>query len=396
MIRVAFTLIGGKSWTGGYNYLLNLMRTLSEYRRKDVTPVLFFGEDVDQRELTAFTALKDVELVQTSAMNVSRKKRALLEALALGCDTAARDLFIKHKIDVVFEAAAFFGKKLGIPALAWMPDFQHRRLPHFFPLSAYWKREIGFRAQIAGGRAIMLSSDDARHDCETFYPTTRGRTHIVSFAMPAQPSLTESEISNIITQYKLPERYFFMPNQFCTHKNHVLVAEALVLLRNRGSDITIVASGQPMDPRNPDYFSNLTHRINAAGISEQFRILGLVPYAHLAPLMAGSVALLNPSLFEGWSTTVEEARAQGIPMLLSDLPVHREQAGNIANYFDRHSPEALAKALLSFPVLTKDERLQNALSATTKSPQRLRQFADDFIASIQAARILYHKALSGS
>ena len=48
--------------------------------------------------------------------------------------------------------------------------------------------------------------------------------------------------------------------------------------------------------------------------------------------MCASVALLNPSHFEGWSTTVEEARALGVPMLLSDLDVHLEQAQGIARF----------------------------------------------------------------
>jgi glycosyltransferase involved in cell wall biosynthesis len=46
--------------------------------------------------------------------------------------------------------------------------------------------------------------------------------------------------------------------------------------------------------------------------------------------MRASTALINPSLFEGWSTTVEEAKSTGTPMILSDLGVHREQAEGMA------------------------------------------------------------------
>jgi glycosyltransferase involved in cell wall biosynthesis len=65
-------------------------------------------------------------------------------------------------------------------------------------------------------------------------------------------------------------------------------------------------------------------------------------------MMIGANALLNPSRFEGWSTTVEEAKAVGTPMLLSDIPVHREQAPN-ARFFGTEDAAALADAIEASP-----------------------------------------------
>ena len=87
-----------------------------------------------------------------------------LEALALGLDRAAVAEFRKKNIDVVFEAARFFGWRMPYPAVAWFTDFQHRRLPQLFSTAARWRREIGFRMQIASGRTIMLSSESALRD----------------------------------------------------------------------------------------------------------------------------------------------------------------------------------------------------------------------------------------
>jgi hypothetical protein len=60
--------------------------------------------------------------------------------------------------------------------------------------------------------------------------------------------------------------------------------------------------------------------------------------------MRGSIALINPSEFGGWSTTVEEAKAYGVPMLLSDLDVHREQAST-AQFFSVSDDLRLADLL---------------------------------------------------
>ena len=379
MIRVAFTLIGGKDWTGGYNYLLNLLNVLGQYQRDYLNSILFMGEALADEDVDPFAAIPGLERVRTPLLNASSRTPALVQAILLGRDFHLQRLFQAHRINVIFESAQFFGWRLGIPAIAWIPDFQHKELPHLFSRSAWWKREIGFRAQVMGGRTIMLSSEGARRTCELHYPSTRGRTRTVHFAVPPGPNISYSEARGIADSYRLPEQFFFMPNQFWQHKNHGLVLDALAILRQRGRQIVIVASGMQTDPRNPHYFPAFRGRIERLGLQEMFRLLGMIPYSHLAPLMRASIAMLNPSLFEGWSTTVEEARATGTPMLLSDLDVHREQMGEEAIYFDRHSASSLADALYAFVPMSELRRELRFDLAREAAFWRAREFAEDFV-----------------
>lgn len=382
MIRLAFTLIGGRNWTGGYNYLLNLVRALATHRPDVITPVLFFGEDTTPSDAAPFEGIAGTEVVRDAAFDESRRTNSLARAMLLGHDAAIQRAFAHAQIDVVFENAQFNGWRVPHATIAWIPDFQHRYLPHLFGRIAWWKRELGFRAQVAAGRSIMLSSESARRDCERFYPATAGRTHVVRFAVPMHRSVCMADARAVADRYGLPDHYVFMPNQFWQHKNHVLVLEALARLRDRGrEDLVVVASGKTLDPRMPGHFAALQGRIATLRLERQFRILGMVPYEDLAALMRASDALLNPSLFEGWSTTVEEARAAGVPMLLSDLDVHREQAGGIARFFERNSADALADALAATsPAPSVDDE---ALAGAAHT--RMRAFADAFVALVQAA-----------
>ena len=61
--------------------------------------------------------------------------------------------------------------------------------------------------------------------------------------------------------------------------------------------------------------------------------------------MRASIAVINPSLIEGWSTTVEEAKSLGVPLILSDIPVHREQNQEVM-FFDPRSARSLAETML--------------------------------------------------
>jgi glycosyltransferase involved in cell wall biosynthesis len=378
-MRIGFTLVGGSKWTGGRNYLLNLLAVMERYGDRSVICVLFVGTDVSEAELSPFTAISNVEVVKADCFNSGPHRHvALAKALLVGRDNEAVLVFKHKRIDVLFEAAQFYGWRLGIPSIAWMPDFQHRKLPHLFPRGVWLKREIGFRAQILGGRTIMLSSEDARLDCERLYPATLNRTSTVSFATLPTPPISFEDARNIADHYHLGQTFFFLPNQFWSHKNHRLVIEALAILRQRGQSITVVASGNQLDPRAPRHFQDLVDRVIELGLKDNFRILGLIPYEHIPALMRCCDALINPSLFEGWSTVVEEARLLGTPMILSDLGVHKEQMGEKAIYFDRYSPESLADCLEQFVPQTEENRRKALDQAQLDGEIRAKDFADAF------------------
>jgi glycosyltransferase involved in cell wall biosynthesis len=344
-MRVGFTLFGGNHWTGGRNYLLNLFRVLRTHEQVGVQPVLFVGEDLPAQDMEPFLALLGKDLIRADSVTAGQGTARSIGALLAGRASDVAREFAGHGIDLVFEASQFYGWRFALPCLTWIPDFQHRHLPQMFSRAYWWRRDLGYRIQVGAGRTIMLSSEDARRDCETFYPTTRGRTVVVPFAVPP-PSIPQGLLAESLRRHALPDDFLFMPNQFWKHKNHSIVIEALALLGSRGRNIVIAASGNPADVRHARHFDQLRDRVRTIGLEAQFRFLGMLPYGEVLALMAGCRAMVNPSLFEGWSTTVEEGKALGVPLVLSNLAVHREQAGESAVYFDPSSPESVAKALL--------------------------------------------------
>ena len=61
--------------------------------------------------------------------------------------------------------------------------------------------------------------------------------------------------------------------------------------------------------------------------------------------MRRSLAVIQPSLFEGWSTVVEDARVLGKILIISDFAVHVEQNPPRAMFFAKDSAEDLAQKL---------------------------------------------------
>src|SRR5437773_419653 len=191
MIRTAFTLPDRHRSTGGYQYFINLFRALHKYGGGKVRPVVFVGEEV---EAAALAPIEDgaAEIVRSADFSVSKTRSRLANALLSGNDRRAAGTYRKHAIEVVFESARYHGWRFPFPTIAWLPDFQHRCLPGMFSRGAWLQREIGFRAQIATARMVMLSSESSRADCERFYAGSRGRIRVVPFAaeLPPEARLT--------------------------------------------------------------------------------------------------------------------------------------------------------------------------------------------------------------
>lgn len=376
-LRLAFTHIPRSVWAGGYNYLNNLFAALDTHQHGKFAPVVFADSHAVPQELADLAQIPAVEVVQSSAFD--RTSRHLAEAVFFGLDGDASREFSKSRIDVVIETARFFGWRLPQPSVGWFPDLQHRRLPHFFPLSARLRRELGFRMQILSGRTIMLSSEDARRDCNEMFPSLQERARVVRFATRPSAAALSAEPQQVIAQYGLPPCFFYLPNQFWRHKNHQVVIDALDTLATRGVEIVVAASGSTENPHDGNYFPDLMKEVERRGLQKNFRYLGMIPLTHVYALLRGCTALLNPSTFEGWSTTVEEAKSFGVPMMLSDIGVHREQTMGTAHYFGLNDATALADHLAASAAAFTPFAPRNLMPDVD---QRVAQFAADFADTI--------------
>jgi glycosyltransferase involved in cell wall biosynthesis len=294
--------------------------------------------------------------------------------------------------DVVFQHSVWYGLRFRVPSAAWIADFQHRRCPEMFSARDRLVRDIGYRMLSHSADALVLSSADALNDCTRFYPHAAGRCHALQFvprmgALPPASSLRE-----LLSRYGLPQKFLFLPNQLWLHKNHLAVIAALETLAGAGTCPTVVACGNPEDYRHPDHPQRVIAAAASPSLRNAFRFLGMIPRADLTGLMRLSAAVINPSFSEGWSTTVEESKALGVPMLLSDIPVHREQAGDRARYFDPRSPESIASAMrCEWPGLEAGPHPEREAAALASHGHARIAFADLF-ASIAARAVASSRA----
>ena len=99
------------------------------------------------------------------------------------------------------------------------------------------------------------------------------------------------------------------------------------------------------------------------GIRDEVVELGTVPYPQLHHLYRACDIYVTPAYTETFAHPLVEAMASGLPIVASDLAVHREVARDAALYFDCFSPERLAEAVYR---LAASDELRARLSFSGK------------------------------
>ncbi len=230
---------------------------------------------------------------------------------------------------------------------SWIPDVQHLHLPEHFSEDERERRSAAFRRCLAVSDRVVVTSATVRDDLARLAPAHAAKCVVLHPASAFPAAAYQVEPREVVTAYRLPEKFFYLPNHFWTHKNHAVVLEAVRILRDRGDRVVVVMTGIAADFRAPLHASEFFRKVAELGLREQLLYLGVVPRRHVVLLMRQCIAVLNPSLFEGWGYSVAEAAALGKRVIISDIPIHREQDPPDATYVPPDDPSALASALAS-------------------------------------------------
>jgi glycosyltransferase involved in cell wall biosynthesis len=333
MKHLGLIAIGGPGWMGGANYVRHLAAAVRA-AAPDVRVSFVCGSVLAQD-------WRDAE------PRVEVAVRPSLVAKVLGRGTPLRAMLARAEIEFAYPitydneynlGVRFpIGEQLGAAQWAgWVPDFQHRFLPELFPPDEIRRRDTNIAQLAAEAPRVVFSSESAAADFRAFYPEHAAKSMVLTFAT------TPFALPGEIGADDAPPRFFLVCNQFWKHKNHLLVFEALHILRTRGIRPLVLCTGQLDDYRDRAFADAIHAALARDGLGEQVMLLGLIPRTRQIALMRRAIAIVQPSLFEGWSTVVEDARVLGRPCLLSDLAVHREQDPPGARFFAPRSAEALA------------------------------------------------------
>ena len=356
------------SWMGGIIYILNLIKTLDFLDDNEKPEIILFYKP-DLKEFATQINYPYFKAIEWSFPGVYK---GFIKSWLTGKNFFIKDIVRQYDLDGVFPLHNYpVRTKTKTKLVSWYADIQHKHYPEFFSRRKILERDLRIKFILKNSDHLVLSSNAVANDFKRFFNIRNGiNIHIFHFVSVID-NFNKHDIEDLRKKYKIPEKYFIISNQFHKHKNHRVLLKALVRLNKMGSKVHLVMTGRFPEASHSPYMQELHSLINQNNLGSQISLLGIIPRDEQLFLMKHSQAVIQPSLFEGWSTVIEDAKSLQTPVIASSLPVNIEQLGSDGNYFDPHDYKKLADILKKFPDRNPDnvyyDEYSRRISAAAKS-----------------------------
>jgi glycosyltransferase involved in cell wall biosynthesis len=231
------------------------------------------------------------------------------------------------------------------------------------------KLPIGERFSAFLRRNLMLLS--ARHSIATIFPSKIA----LQAALDYDPNIATTSFVNYLgvgNRFTVTnkQRFWRQGGQlqllyvsvFYPHKDPVTLAEATRLLNNKGLKTKTLIT---MESSDFDPWPSSNHELMELQ-SERYAdcvSIGRIEHHQLTKALRSYDAFVFPSMAETFGFPMVEAMRSGIPLIVSDIPIHHEICGDTALYFELSNPKDLAKRIME---LDENPGLRESLTLRAK------------------------------
>jgi glycosyltransferase involved in cell wall biosynthesis len=268
-----------------------------------------------------------------------------------------RRLVARERPDVLFSSANF--AMLACPC----PQALLVRIPIYFSReyrelvlpgkSAAFRVETALRRWLvcrsaAHAHCVITPSAAMLQDLQRFAHIPEGRARVIPYGVPRARISPQALPAASPSQCGRPLRALWV-SHYADHKDlaTLLRAVALLLPRN-GTSVELSLTLEPVrgnEQRSQHTQMPQDERELLASLGHAVRYLGVVDYEQIWPTYRQADVFVFPSLCESFGHPLVEAMAAGLPVIASDIPVHREICGEAALYFPPRDAQALAEQL---------------------------------------------------
>lgn len=185
------------------------------------------------------------------------------------------------------------------------------------------------------------------------------------FKQPLEETLSKQ----ILTEYKLyGEKYFLYVGGYDERKNVRSVVKAFLEYVAPYEDVKMVFVGDKAHfsrlYKSLDYLKDIIENDLVQDLPGKIALTGFIKEEELNALYCGSMALINTSLQEGFNLPVVEAASLHVPVICSNIPIHKEVLQKYpANYVSATNVESIG--LLMKKIVT-DENFHKTMAESSK------------------------------
>lgn len=249
-------------------------------------------------------------------------------------------------VDLFHAPSNILPRGLNMPTVTTIHDLMWLTAPEICNRSLWGHVERkfyghGIKRALRQSDAIITVSDATRNAILELRPELGARTFAVLSGV--SDSFSSHTIQpTILDRFGLSaSRYVLTVGQYAPYKNHEGAMRGFARALANLPEITLV-----FVQRQGAGKLALEQLAASLGMAERVRFLPAIGQDELASLYAGAMALLHPSLCEGFGMPLGEAMASGCPVITSDCSAMPEVTSGAALLVNPNDPAAIAHALM--------------------------------------------------
>lgn len=262
---------------------------------------------------------------------------------------------------------------LDIPLAMVTHDVFWRFAPLSYPKSYIRKYDLSLLEWLKKVNIVFTVSEKTRQDIISIFPEfTNKITAIPNSGFPTKSNASQKSLSLAENSDEsigdLP--IFYLPSSFGIYKDHLTLLKAGIQLAQKNVKFKIVLIGKETDnliagkislsqQANSQEYIDYLHQCqeisqnNQNIMQEYFEGLGYASDEDVEKWYQKCSCVVFPSKYEGFGLALSEAVVRGIPAIVSDLEVFREQVelykcGDMVDFFPVGDVDTLANCMEKF------------------------------------------------
>jgi glycosyltransferase involved in cell wall biosynthesis len=362
MHRIAVYIDSRENDGGAFQYSKAWINALHSIASEDLNITVLFTCINWKEYLKTFTGIETVFIKKLQVLN---KLYQFLFAIGLSgpgkfiaraFDPEIKSIDARNFDVIVFPVSDTIACFVKSRVIGTIHDLMHRYEKRFKESGSYFVRryrENYFKRLLLLSETVVVDSELGRKHVKDSYKNINAGIRVLSYIAPDYIYTPQDKglPAKIIHDISLP--YIFYPAKFWPHKNHLHLLKAVKILKDRGTVITLLFSGE----KNLEY-KRLLKYVKDNELERQVKFTGYIPDSEIVAYYQNALAMVMPTFYGPTNIPPVEAILSGCVPVVSDIYGMPSQLEDAALYFNPNEPDEIAERIES---LVKQPGLRDKL-----------------------------------